>query len=68
MGDSPQKLSEVYSEETCGALAEAYRAWKKEDQLASGYFSINLDNQVTRTPFHKDSIRNVIETILCSTV
>jgi hypothetical protein len=49
MGDSPQKLSEVYSEETCIALAEAYRAWKKDNQLSSGYFSINLDNQVTET-------------------
>jgi len=46
MGDSPQKLSEVYSEETCAAVAEAYRAWKKDNQLASGYFSINFDGQV----------------------
>ena len=47
MSGSPQKLSEVYSDETCQALAIAYLAWKKENQLASGYFSLTLDNLVS---------------------
>jgi hypothetical protein len=47
MSGSPQKLSEVYSDETCQALAIAYLSWKKENQLSSGFFSLTLDNLVS---------------------
>jgi hypothetical protein len=41
----------VFSEETCQVIAETYFAWKRDNQLESGYFSISIDKEVENKEF-----------------
>jgi hypothetical protein len=42
----PNLLSELFTEETCNALASAYIAWKQDNPMQSGYFSADMGAQV----------------------